>query len=65
MRAPQPAHRCLSHLILLIVRTVESNTGAAGEFEDRQITKKEIKEYSQNTKEGVDGEGLLRRTTGA
>ena len=61
MRAPQPAHRCLSHLILLIVRTVESSSGVDGELEDLQITKKELKEYSQNVQDGMAGGSAAHR----
>ena len=47
VKATQPPHRCLTHLILLIVRTIEAtlqrlakaNADAAG---DLQISKKEM-----------------------
>lgn len=43
MKPAQPAHRCLSHLILLMIRTIEKS-GAVG-TQDLYITKKELGIY--------------------
>ena len=43
MKPAQPPHRCLSHLILLMIRTIEQS-GAVGS-QDLQITKRELASY--------------------
>ena len=50
IKATQPAHRCLSHLILLIIRTIERH-GAVEGTADLQLSKKEIKKFDAIAKQ--------------
>ena len=43
-RPRQPAHRCLTHLILLILRTVERH---GGESHDLHLTRRELRAHAQ------------------
>jgi len=45
MKATQPAHRCLSHLVLLMVRTIEGIT-TNQDAHDQKVTKKEMNVFA-------------------
>ena len=45
MKPAQPPHRGLSHLLLLIIRTIEKD--GAGGTEDLQVTKRELASYGK------------------
>ena len=45
-RATQPAHRCLSHLILLMARTIE-NISTDKDERDLRVSKKEMKLFGK------------------
>ena len=53
IKATQPPHRCITHLVLLMVRTIEGtiaqlSKGNGGAY-DRYISKKEMKQFMRPT----------------
>lgn len=46
MHPPQPAHRCVSHLLLLMIRTIEK-FGAASDGADLNVTKRELMQFGR------------------
>ena len=61
---PQPAHRCLAHLISFMVRTIELVADeAAGMKKDQSVTMKEMKNWQTSLRQGGEGAKGTVQTT--